>query len=471
MDNSDPLVWYGIAAMIVSGLFIIIPYFRGKSDLLTAWCILLAGMAMYTGAGCAEVRYGDWPWPKLQWFQPTRHEVQWYMLTSATFIAALILCYYYNPFAKAIASRRLRKWPPLNGSVYFFVLAFCGAAAVLSFVMPRTTFIGLVTAQLSHKAVVFACVFSFMLWYQNRINVVWLMLFVGVFLAAAMFSMVVFSGRRLLLSVLLGPVLCVYWRQARYWKPRNCLAILTLATMLILSVSVVYSSFRWFSRGPTHQERTARSVLEQIRALATREDLFEGLLANKLHYFSQWSVHYSLLTKRYVDIGRVEPKPLNTLAFLASYPIPRYTWAGKPETIGITLVRDVVGDRSTNWGVGIPGHIAYEGGILALLLYALLIAFGIRLLDDPLRAQPTNPFLISMHAAALPHVIAIPRGDIGIMTIETVECFIFAALLGIACRLLFGTERSDSPGRIFASPVAYGYMRPGQPSGPQGLRH
>jgi hypothetical protein len=329
------------------------------------------------------------------------------------------------------------------------------------------TFFGPLFLNMSHKAAVFACVFAFMLWYQDRINLAWLLLFIGVFLAACLFAMVVFSGRRLLLSIFLGPVLCMYWLHARHWRPAKCIAALSAAAMLILLISAVYSTFRFYNRGPEQQERTAKSTLAQISALRERESLFQVLLANKLHYFSQWNVHYSLLTKQHVDMKRLPPKPLNTLAFLASYPIPRRIWLGKPETVGITLPHDIEHIPTTNWGVGIPGHGAYEGGILAVILYALLIAFGIRLLDVPLRDQPTNPFLISMHAAAYPHVVAIPRGDLGIMTIETAECFLFAILTGIVCRMMFGTERVKTPERAAAARRTYRYALPGQSYGPR----
>ena len=93
MENSDPFAWFGPLVIVVMGLFVLIPYLRGKSDLLTAWNILLISIALYnTGMGCLEVRYGEWTWPKLQWFQPTVGEIQWCILANSVFIAAL-LCF------------------------------------------------------------------------------------------------------------------------------------------------------------------------------------------------------------------------------------------------------------------------------------------------------------------------------------------------------------------------------------------
>jgi hypothetical protein len=130
--------------------------------------------------------------------------------------------------------------------------------------------------------------------------------------------------------------------------------------------------------------------------------------------------------------------------------------------LGITMPQEIAHITSTNWGLGPAGHAAYEGGIFAMLLYAVLTALGIYWLDDPLRSQPENPFLISLHAAALPHVAGFARGDFGIMTIETVECFLFTVVLAFVCRMLLGTERSIAAGHQRARAQAVAYSNPGQ---------
>jgi hypothetical protein len=77
--------------------------------------------------------------------------------------------------------------------------------------------------------------------------------------------------------------------------------------------------------------------------------------------------------------------------------------------------------------------------------YAILLAFFARFIDEPLKLQPGNPFLVAIHAGALPHVVAIARGDMGIMVAEAGECIVFAVLLGFACRSIFGSQRRLLP--------------------------
>jgi hypothetical protein len=264
-----------------------------------------------------------------------------------------------------------------------------------------------------------------------------------VLLSASLYAMVVSGGRRLLLSLFLGPVVYFYWTSARHWKPSRAIMAMIIAAFVVMSVGVVYSKFRWYNLAAKEQ-RTAAGVIAKLRALSEKGELFNLHLNYQLSYLAQENAHFALLTKHYVNKRILTPIPLNTLLFLVTYPIPHDIWPKKPEVIGLTITRDVA-KVPTNWGLGIAGQGAFEGGIPALMLYAVLLAFFIRILDEPLQLQPANPFLIYMHASALPHVASIPRGDMGIMVKEAAQAIIFAFLLGVACRIIFGTKKSTLP--------------------------
>lgn len=441
MANSDPLVPFGIAICIVAGLLILIPFLRGKSDIPTAWNCLLLGLVSFAGLGSIQVNYlNGFPWEQLNWFQPTAKEIQWYMLATSAFIVALILAYYYNTPAKRFAQRRLQKWPEFNIPLTFFVLASCLSIVLISFVAVRITFVGTAMSKLGHKAAIFACVFSFMLWYRNRVNLSWLFMFLGVLTTALVYCMLVSPGRRLVMSLFLGPILCIYWTQVRYWKPSKVLVAMGVAAVLMLGVSTVYSKFRWYNLAHGEQ-RSVSGIVAQLKDLRSKGDYFSTLLKGRLDYFAQQNGHFALLAERYVAQGTMTPVPLNSLQFVLTYPIPRKVWPNKPEVIAVTMPHRIAHLPGTTWGVGIAGHGAYEGGIAALVLYGVLVALLVRVIDEPLRLQPSNPFLISIHAAALPHVLGIPRGDIGVLAIEIGECILFAVLMGFVCRAIFGTDR------------------------------
>jgi hypothetical protein len=299
-------------------------------------------------------------------------------------------------------------------------------------------FIGRVTLQLSHKAIIFATVFAFILWMRQPLNPAWLAVFIGVFLSALMLAMLAGATRRLFLSVFLGPVVVVYMTYVRHWRPSRALLALGLAGVTLLSVNFIYNSFRRVGmRGGV--ERTASSLIEGAKNVDST--WLQTLSSDTFRMMAQSNVQYALFTKRNVDMGRLEAKPLNTLMFLASYPIPRPLWPEKPSVIGLIITHEVVGARKANWGVNVIGHAAYEGGLWVAALYGFLAAVGLRFLDDPFLRQPTNPFMMSVFAAAAPHIVGWPRGDIGVMTTETAECFLFVMVLAIGARILFGTER------------------------------
>ena len=354
----------------------------------------------------------------------------------SAFIVTLLLAYYYNSRAKAFAEKRLQKWPEVTPVLTIFVIGCCFAIEFAAIACRGSAFFGAVTFNLAWIGAPAACVFSFSLWNRSRSNMIWLSLFIGVFLWTAVYAMVMSAGRRLVLSAFLGPIVCMYWDHVRYWRPSRAIFATGLAGLFILGVSGVYSKFRHFEG-----KRSASGVVQQLKDVRGRGDWFSVIMRDRLDYFAQSTGHYSLLTQRWVAQNVLPPIPLNTLRFLAVYPVPRKLWPNKPEIIGVKITRDAAGLKTTNWGVGIAGHGAYEGGIPALILYAILLAAFIRIIDEPLRLQPNNPFVQYILASALPHIVALPRGDLGGMTVEVGLSVLFAVLLGITCRTIFGTQR------------------------------
>jgi hypothetical protein len=403
MENCGPLAWYGVLVVVAMSAFIVVPFWRGRSKLATAWNALLGGIAIYTGIGCLEAAYDPsiafW---QLDWFQPTSKDVRMYMV---------------------------------------FVLVACAITMALSFVTAGITFFGPLINNMARKACIVATVFAFVLWYKKPANIATLGLFLGVFSTAGIYSMMISVGRRMLLSVGLGPVLAVYWITLRNWKPsKSLLAIVILGIGLFVG-SAAYSNFRHFHRSSDDNSRSAGKILEQVKNVDLNETL-DNIAKNQFRYFAQSNVKYSLLVRKAVVLSFVEPEPANTLYFLASYPIPRRIWSEKPMTIGRRIGHHILGlPQTVNFGVGIGGHGAFEGGPLIMIVYACLIAGLIRFIDDPMRLQPSNPFLISLLACAMPHVLALPRGDFGVMGIEIIICFIFIVPLGFVGRMQFGTVR------------------------------
>jgi hypothetical protein len=446
MQNSEPLFWYGLFVFALTGGLIIIPNLTRNASLISGWNMMLVGIASFTGFGCLETADSEIiRFPGLSWFQPTADEVTWFMMSSTIFLAALIFTYYWNPF-KRFTSRVLTKWPPMSTGLSLWVIVVCLVVVLLVPLTIGLTFFGKIIMNLSHKAIIFATVFSFLLWMRQKMNPGWLALFLVMFPAALMLAMMAGATRRLFLSVFLAPVVVVYMTYVRHWRPSRALLAIGLIAVTLLSINFFYNSFRRVGmRASSTKERNLGTLLNEARNVDSswltrvREDTYRLM--------AQSNVQYSLLTQRHVDNGTLEPKPLNTLWFILAYPIPRTLWPDKPQSIGL-IMPQTVGKMHVSWGINVVGHTAYEGGLWAAALYGFLAAVGLRFLDDPLRRQPTNPFLIAVFTAAAPHIVGWPRGDLMVMTVETAECFLFVILLSFGARLIFGTERSTQT-RIF----------------------
>jgi len=453
MQNSGPLVPFGLAVIALTAVLIVVPYLRGKSDALTAWNVFLLGVAIFIGVGCLEVAYGYFHWPELQWFQPTRGEIQRYMLGASIFYATLLFTYYKFPLARSIGAKVWNKWPPVSVGMLLFVLAICLILSAAAFASTQAVFLGPFVRNVSHKGAVFATVFSFCFWYRDRRNPLLLALFLGVLCYACLFAMMVFGGRRLLLSVASSPLICLYWLRWRHLSPKSNLVRLGLATMVALGVTAFYSTIRHY-RSQSEERATFARLAESLHSTGFKKAVQE-VSGNTLHYFSQYSAHYSLLTMRLVDDGTVPVEPLNSLAYVFAYPIPRAIWSNKPTSLGgPRLINDILHmPYHTNWGLGAVGDGYQEGGMAVIALYGFLAALGIRILDDAMRRQPDNVFLLAILCASAPHLVAWARGEVSIMTTEILEAFLFAWGLSLMCRFLFGTVNSTnmtgSPNHVF----------------------
>jgi len=444
MDNCEILIWFGWAVLLLTGATVVVPYWRGKAELVSAWNFLLLGVAIFAGIGSFEAAINPLRFPGVEWFNPTKAEVNWFMAAWSVFLAALYAAYYWDPVSRWLARRCLVKWPPITLPVIFYVMIVCMALSltIFSSTLLNMPFLGRVFVNVSHKAFIFGCLFSFVLWYRNPRNLLWFSVFVVVFLIMCLLAMYASAGRRLLLSVFMVPLCVIYYYHARHWRPTWSMAAIVLGLLALFVVNLMYHSIRRFHQGREQTERSVANIINQVKNIGERR-WFEYFANEKLFNLSQQTAHYGMLTDRLVRNRNIEPRFLNTFVFMIAYPIPRAIWPEKPQSLGITIVKDsgVVRVTTTNWGCGVTGHAAYEGGLLAAILYAYMAAFGVRFLDDLLRSQPTNPFLIGILAAGAMHILAWPRGDMLNMTVETAEAFFFAAALGIGGRFLFGTQR------------------------------
>ncbi len=443
--GNDALWWYGFGLSLVLALWMLVPFWRGRSDALTAWNLILLGSIIHIGIGCMEVYVHRMHWPELKWFDANAHEIRWLFLGTAVFFASLLFFHQKLRFVDRLFCNRLAKWPEMSSGVVMVVIGVClGITLIMPFV-ENIAFVREVAINFSHSALSIAATFATAYWLKNRISPFALMLLVVTFGAAAVESMVTFAGRRLLLTVIFGPLAACYWISWRYWSRVKLVALFGLLGTSLLVVAAFYSTFRHMKG-----ERTASSVVAKAKSVSV--DDVKSQLSDIYHYMAQYTVHYSLLTIRLTDEGKLPVRPFESLKEIVSYPIPRSLWPEKPRDLGIYIVTDTLHlPYKTNWGVGITGQGYHDGGMAVLILYAFLISVLAKAIDVPMSRQPNNPFLLAALAASSAHLAALVRGGLASMTINVLESVFFVLALAILCRAIFGTAR------IYASATPFGW--------------
>jgi hypothetical protein len=437
------LTWSGWAIVVVCMLAVIVPYWRGKSDLLTAWNFALVGMAIFLGVAALEAV--DPPKRIFEEKMSFEFPDDYYVATlvrNIFFLACALFFYYVFPLGKKFASRRFVNSPPWSPLAFGTLLAICGGVAAVSIILSRgeAGFLNKSFLNLGQKAVTFGVAFAFYAWYRNRFSPISLVILLAVVAVATVYAMGVSHGRRLLLCIAFAPMAVAYWTNWRYKRPVRVLLVGGVGLVCVLTIGLWYQTFRFFDRGKQAQERTFANALQA----ASQVDV-EAMLQQVGEWkwrLAQGAYLYSNVVKRLVDTGVLDEEPLYTFQYLVTYPIPRRYWEDKPFPLGARIVTDVLNlPYNTNWGLGVAGQAYYEGDWYALVAYAALFVILVRLIDEPLKREPNNPYLIAALASASLYVVAWPRGDLGVQGTEILECFLFLLAMQWAGALLTGAKR------------------------------
>jgi hypothetical protein len=287
------------------------------------------------------------------------------------------------------------------------------------------------------------------------------MVFLCVFAYSCLYAIVVYNGRRLLLSIAVSPLICMYWLRWRYGSPSANVVRAAVIAFVALSVAAFYSTFRHYDS--SKESEGQRSFSTAVAAIKTTSaaGAISQVSGDFLHYFAQYTTHFSLLTIQMVDGGQIPVEPLNSLLFIAEYPIPRVLWPDKAELLGIRLPTTILQlPYHTNWGLGIVANGYQEGGYAVIMLYAFLIVFLIRLVDGAVARQPDNWFVLAILCAVSPHFVTWIRGEPAAMTTTSCEAIVFGWGLGLLARFLYGTSRASMT--VAERSIAY-FARPGAP--------
>ena len=438
----------GLIAMI--GAAIVIPYLRGRTDLVSASNAFLFGGMVFVGLSCFEctsraAHMDDY----------TAKTYQLFMISAVWFFAVYVLAYHWWRWPKRVGTRVFQKWPEPTWTVTLSVIALVSGLVALRYtvLIPGVTQILL---QLTEKAGPFVVVVAFTAWYRDKANPIMLALVIAAVGAALVIAVMLGGSRRTFLGVIVAIPACYYWYVGRNRRPIENVLLAGGVALGIGFVLAAYSATRWFDVGRTAKERNLETSVEQLsntwNALAEADPLADlGKLGQNATEVALYSIYR---TKDH------DPAPFESIYIALINPIPRSYWPEKPLVYGSRIVEEVTGSRKVNWGPSIVGHAFNEGGVLGALpmltFYAIFFAAILGCADGCLASQPNNPFLVGTLTAAIPHLIATLRGDMSVVFIQLLGAVALLVMIQWIVVPVFGaTRRAPVSTLAWSQPTHY----------------
>ena len=354
-----------------------------------------------------------------------------FLLYAYLFVGVFLLSYHKLKPSRWFA----RKFPAPQREIsdsFFLGLAI----ALILFAVPLRFFgnsvpgLSIVSTQTSIAMAAVASAIAGWVWGNRRLNLAVIAILCFIVGASFVISMTGAFGRRPLIGILLGLAWGAYYRRARYMKPAKLLVTLSPIFVFVVVAVSAFTAIRH------NRDTAAASIQDTTRKMASADinagilDIFGGQTTGSA---SLWAI------EQWPD--RFDYKPLFSLKFMAYWYVPRYIWPEKPTPLSKDIAR-LARLKRMNWDrmtipPGVIGYAAAEGGILAAVIYALFFGQFLRFIDELIRLNILNPFIILPAGCATGQILGLARGDIAIFTNLIVLGFVTTfVMLFVASKLL-----------------------------------
>lgn len=295
-------------------------------------------------------------------------------------------------------------------AVVLTAMAFVGRFGV------QVPLVGVVTARWAEAFGAMACGAVGWVWARRILNPGVLMLVVAVFAANGVVAVTETFGRRPLISLGLAVLWAMFFSRWRFESTSRLLVRCTAFAAAPVLLVAAYTDVR-------ESGDTDRTAVEQVSAMA-RADIVSGVLdltsGQGCGQASVW------LIEAYPE--RYPYRHALALRYFFVQGIPRDWWEGKPDPLSTMVAKQATlqGVNTANLKVspGIVGHIAAEGGLYILVIYALVAAFVIRLGDQLLFENSHRVLVVLVMGSCLGDVMGLARGE--------ASAFMFSLLIGMA---------------------------------------
>lgn len=244
-------------------------------------------------------------------------------------------------------------------------------------------------------------------------------------------------SRRPVISITLMFVWAVYYSRSRFNPSR----VKVVTTLMVAAIPlIVLASLLTSARHQGLRDQGATEVVKYVfsegRIGEGMADLLGGQLVGEA---SLWCI------EAFPD--HYERDHLFSLRYYFLSNIPRKLWPEKPWGLSANLAdladlqgvnqNRAKGDRGVTLPPGVVGYAAAEGGIYALVIYALVFGLSIRFLDELVTIHPYRLAVVLPLAASLGNFLGVLRGDMSLFAVGATWAIIVSfILLAIATALL-----------------------------------
>lgn len=398
-----------IQALLVGGLFLSNLYRRGWDVVSLRNCFLVGYVHfMCLGAVFLVRGIGDGTFRLDSGYLPSDRG----MLLLAILGPLFLLVFLSSSAVGFRWSSATRVLPKVDAGVNVPVLV-CGILGLLFLsaafsLLPQTGYVGLLGSQFASGAA--AGAFGLAVYYvlsQRMSPFAWGLL-AATLVIGAVSTAVHGSGRRFFLGLLLAGPWVLYFAKLRYARPAKLGVWMLAGGAAAMFALLVYSNIR------SEEQRDAASRARQLLEAVVNPRIDLRNISYMLYTDTAYNTMFIL--ENYPE--RFGYQPLHGAWWVATNPIPRAIWAGKPAALGETL-RDQM-DSNANLGAGIVGQAWSEAGVLGVLYYAAFFGILLGIVDRALAERATNPYFVVAIGASLGNMIAMARGDVGLFFIQVV---------------------------------------------------
>ncbi len=429
MTDLIAFMLYGLTVAL--GLLMLAQGLSGKVDLISVRNFFLLGFIVFQLTSAAVTLQTE-QYPEFPLHDPVGTGFTYFFMV-CVFLVVFLFAYGRGWVVKKLARvTPVGEAAPGPTSMLTLALVFVGIGMVFQLVLIRVPILGKLTGIMGAGVLAVAAGMAAWAYVPRLLNPAIAAISGVVVLLALGTTLHQAFGRRDVLSVTLGIIWGAYHG---YWKRLpTSQAFLRLGA--VGAAGLMFLALFTAVRSGGERERSATETM-QLMTGATGQikdgivDVLSGQLAG---LNSMWLIENYPERFRFV--------PMHSLVYFFVQPVPRDLWPGKPDALGRRAVKQAnAGEgKDDNWsiGPGIIGHIAADNPWLSLIPYALLLGLLIRYMDELVRVNAYNPFVVLPIGTALGQVLGWPRGELGL--------FVFQASAGIiaAWVMMFVVARTMS---------------------------